>query len=307
MMPWGKIACVVLSCLLVEPAMAAKKKKQYKFQSPDILVLGDSQLTFGSGPAFLKFFSDIKESCNPTEFQAQSLKKLGEGSVGVIGVRSTSLHSWSARRGRLKDKVCKVDRKWRSNAATFGVVNRTNNKYVQIGKGREYQFCKRGKSPFEAMFANKYYDPKLIVLTFLGNSAHRWAGNRKSALKDVEKTMMQLPDDVPCIFMTTAPTYKKKTVDLRMKAQENVKYAFMKNSSRCSFVEGFTEKTVAANLGNKAHFKLRKSGRVKDPFHPNSKAAEKFLAHGMDRICKAVFQQLADERHASLDFGPGPQ
>ena len=119
--------------------------------------------------------------------------------------------------------------------------------------------------------------------------------------------MMQLPDGVPCIFMTTAPTYKKKTVDLRMRAQENVKYAFMKNASRCSFVEGFTEKTVAANLGNKNHFRRRKSGKVRDPFHPNRKAAEKFLSAGMDRICKAVFKQLEDVRHALLQTGPGPQ
>ena len=94
----GKVACVALCCLLAGSAIAAKKKKQFKFRSPDILVLGDSQLAFGSGPAFLDFFSDIKKSCNPNEFQAQSLKKLGDGSVGVIGVRSTSLHSWAARR-----------------------------------------------------------------------------------------------------------------------------------------------------------------------------------------------------------------
>ncbi len=278
-----------------------------KFQSPDILVLGDSQLAFGSGPVFLNFFSNIKNSCMPKRGQVESLKKLGDMSVGIIGVRSTSLASWAARKGRSKDKVCKVDRKWKSNAATFGIVNSTNNKYVQIGEGREYQFCKKGKSPFEVMFAKDYYMPKLLILSFLGNSAHRWAGNRQSALRDVEKTMMQLPRGVPCIFMTTAPTFKKKTVDLRMKAQENVKYAFMKNSSRCSFVEGFTRKTVAANLGNKGHFKQRKSGRVKDPFHPNRKAAEKFFSVEMDRICTAVFNQLQYVQQAQLQIGLGPQ
>ena len=66
-----------------------------------------------------------------------------------------------ARKGRLKDKVCKVDRRWKSNAGTFGVVNSTRNKYVQIGKGVEYQFCKSGKSPFEAMFARGILQPEI--------------------------------------------------------------------------------------------------------------------------------------------------
>lgn len=30
------------------------------FISPEILILGDSQISFGSGPAFLEFFTDIK-------------------------------------------------------------------------------------------------------------------------------------------------------------------------------------------------------------------------------------------------------
>ena len=306
---WVKIVFILLGSLLAGSSWAGDRSSKGKpeFMSPDILVLGDSQLAFGSGPAFLNFFSDIENRCKADKQQAQNLKKLGNMSVGIIGVRSTSLASWSARKGRSKDKVCKVDRKWKSNAATFGIVNSTNNKYVQIGKGDEYQFCEKGKSPFEAMFAKDYYNPKLLILSFLGNSAHRWAGNRKSAFLDVERTMMQLPDGVPCIFMTTAPTFKKKTVDLRMKAQKNVKYAFMKNSSHCSFVEGFTKKTVAANLGNKNHFRRRKSGKVKDPFHPNRKAAEKFLSAGMDRICKAVFNQLENVRHAQLQIGPGPQ
>ncbi|MEP1208912.1 MAG: hypothetical protein ABJM29_13800 [Rhizobiaceae bacterium] len=302
-----KLACVGLGLMLAEPAMAAGKGTKTKFKSPDILVLGDSQLAFGSGPAFLNFFSDIKNRCKPNDSETRSLQKLGNMSVGIIGVRSTSLGSWTTRKGKLKDKVCKVDRKWNANAATFGILNSTRNKYVQIGRGKAYQFCEKGKSPFEAMFAKKYYAPKLLILSFLGNSAHRWAGNRKSAFRDVEKTMMQIPENLPCIFMTTAPTYKKKTVDLRMRAQQNVKYAFMKNSSRCSFVEGFTKQTVAANLGNKKHFRRRKSGKVKDPYHPNRKAAEKFLSVGMDRICRAVFDQLKDMRQAQLDVGPGPQ
>ena len=289
-------------------AEAAKLAEAVKnFQSPDVLVLGDSQMAFGSGRAFLEFFQDIKNRCEPNSRQKMDLEQLNERSVGVIGVRSTSLNAWVARDGKLKDKICKVDRKWRSNAATFGTINTTRNKYVQIGEGVEYQFCAKDKSPFETMFANGYYDPKLLVLSFLGNSAHRWAGNMKSALQDVERTMAQLPPDTPCIFMTTAPAYKKKTVKLRHKAQENIKIAFEKKMSRCSFVEGYTEQTVAANQGNKMHFRLRKSGKVKDPFHPNRKAAEKFLEIEKSRICRAVFAQLGNVQHAQLGSPDGPK
>ncbi len=271
------------------PVIAAPEKE---FQSPDILVLGDSQLSFGSGPVFLDFFQDIKSHCAPEEEKVSLLKKLGHMSVGVIGVRSTSLISWVARDKRGKRTICDVDPKWKVNAGTFGIVNKTKNKYVQIGQGPEYQFCKKGKSPFEAMFEDGYYKPKLLIMSFLGNSASRWARDKNNALRDVNRTMAQLPPGLPCIFMTTAPPYRKKIVDLRLKAQKNVKYAFMKNGSRCSFVEGFTPETIAANLGNKRFFRLKKSGAVKDPFHPNRKAAHKFFSVEMNDICNAVFNQI---------------
>ena len=291
----SSLATGLVLCSAVQGASAAE------YKSPDILVLGDSQLSFGSGPVFLEFFENIKAHCAPNEPQLEDLKQLGEMSVGVIGVRSTSLHSWVARKGRSKGSICDVDPKWKVNAGTFGIVNKTKNKYVQIGQGADYQFCQRNKSPFEAMFREGYYQPKLLIMSFLGNSAGRWARNKKNALRDVERTMQQIPANVPCIFMTTAPSYQKKVVDLRLKAQENVKYAFMKNGSRCSFVEGFTPETIAANQGNRMFFRLNKSGKVKDPFHPNSKGARKFFSVGMNNICQAIFNQIdKPEKKASL-------
>jgi hypothetical protein len=222
-----------------------------EFVSPDILILGDSQISFGSGPAFLEFFKDLKQHCQPNPKQASALKRLGEMKVGVIGVRSTSIHSWTARSGRRKDTICKVDRKWRVNAGTYGFINMTKNKYVQIGKGREYQFCAPKKSAFEHMFREDYYDPKLLLMSFLGNSARRWAESEEAAIEDVTAMMAQLPPDMPCVFMTTAPAYKKRIVDLRLRAQENLMKAFEKTGARCSFVPGATPETVLANQGNK--------------------------------------------------------
>lgn len=35
------------------------------FVSPDIVILDDSQISFGSGPVFLEFFENIKAHCPP--------------------------------------------------------------------------------------------------------------------------------------------------------------------------------------------------------------------------------------------------
>ncbi len=289
----------IMACVtgLLSAAAGAHAKD---FMSPDILVLGDSQISFGSGPAFVEFFTDIKKHCNPDPIQKQQLTSLGEMKVSVIGVRSTSLHSWTARRGRAKGAVCDVDPKWKVNAGAYGYVNQTANQYVQIGRGRNYQFCAAGKSPFEEMFREDYYNPGLLLMSFLGNSAKRWAHNPELAVEDVEKMQAQLPHDIPCIFMTTAPAYKKSITDLRRKAQVNLQAAFEQTGSHCSFVPGVTPQTVAANQGNKKYFRLNKRGMVKDPFHPNKAAAKNFFALEMGGICKAIFDQIGMQ-HPSVN------
>ena len=100
-----------MSALAVSPTQAEQ------FLSPDILILGDSQISFGSGPAFLEFFTDIKKHCHPDDYHKRNLAKLGDMKVAVIGVRSTSLHSWTARKGRAKGKVCDVCLLYTSDAA----------------------------------------------------------------------------------------------------------------------------------------------------------------------------------------------
>jgi len=264
------------------------------FVSPEILILGDSQISFGSGPAFLEFFTDIKKHCSPNPKQLSNLERLGKMRVGVIGVRSTSIGSWIARSGSAKDTICEEDRKWRVNAGTYGFVNMTGNKYVQIGRGKEYQFCAPKKSAFEEMFREDYYNPRLLLMSFLGNSARRWAEDPQTAVRDVEEMMRQLPSETPCIFMTTAPAFKKEIVDLRLKAQKNLMAAFETTDSRCTFVPGATPQTVAANQGNKNYFRLNKRGLVKDPYHPNARAAKNFFALEMNGICNAIFEQIDD-------------
>lgn len=286
------VAIIVLITLGVHsislPTLAADK-----FQQPDILVLGDSQITFGSGPAYLRFFKNLSSYCNPDQKQSEYLEKLGHSTVGVIGVRSSTLSSWTARTNKNKAKVCGVDPKWNINAGAYGIINRTRKEYVQIGRGTQFQFCKKNTSPFEAVFQKENYAPKLLVLSFMGNSAKDWSAHPNIALRDVQKTFRQLPDDLPCIYLTTAPSYTQKSVDIRVKAQENLKKAFVKGDGKCSFVEGISTKTIAANLGNKRHFRRKKSGAVKDPYHPNKRGARKFFSLTKHSICTAVFEQLA--------------
>ena len=185
---------------------------QDAFQSPDVLVLGDSQLSFGAGVAFIEFLKKNSKSCglNPN------------WSIGVLGVRSSSLRAWTARDGGGKKAICDVDPKWKVNAGSFGVINKTKNKYVQIGQGAAYQFCEAGKSPFQSMFAGGYYDPKIFVMAFLGNATERWATSEADALDDVKRTMQDIPSNLPCIFMTTAPGYTPKINGERQKDRKSV-------------------------------------------------------------------------------------
>lgn len=254
------------------------------FKSPDILVLGDSQLSFGAGPAFVDFLTMLEKNCGT--------KGTDDLSVGVIGVRSTSLATWAARSGRAKGPICNVDPKWRVNAGAYGSVNRSGNQFVQIGQGTPYQFCKKGKSAFEAMFENNYYTPRLVILFFLGNAAERWAGSAQATLQDVRETLRQIPGNVPCIFMTTAPPYGQKVLDLRLDAQANLQKAFASAGGRCTFIPAITDTTIAANLGRKESFRRHKSGKVKDPFHPTEAAAGKFLNLSRGKLCRAIMSQL---------------
>lgn len=269
------------------------------FESPDILVLGDSQISFGSGPAFVDFMENLEVNCEPNRREKQLLNVLDTSNVGVIGVRSTSLHSWTARSGAAKGSVCDIDPKWKVNAGTYGVVNKTENQFKQMGQGRNYQFCKKGQSPFEAMFEPSYYAPKLLVLTFLGNSTKRWQTEPELTKRDVQLMAKQLPSDIPCVFMTTAPAYKPSISDRRFKAQTNIRKAMKQSGNRCVFVDGLTEATMAANHGNKSFFRLNKSGGVKDPYHPNKRGARQHLELIAPQLCEAIFTALDGKRPKS--------
>jgi len=250
--------------------------------APDVLILGDSQLTFGAGEAFLDEIQSIAGSCGLQ----------GGATTGIIGVRSSAISSWTGKGKAAKGAICDVDPKWNVNAAAYGSLSPGENPYVQIGRGAQFQFCRPGLSPLQSVFAERGYAPDLFVMFLLGNAAGRWANSADAALQDVRALMADLPKGQPCIFMTSAPPYREKEVGLRQQAQDNIERAFTKADSRCSFVPGFTAQTIRENQGNAANFRRNGSGAVKDPFHPTERAARKFLKLQRGALCKAIQHQL---------------
>jgi hypothetical protein len=250
--------------------------------APDVLILGDSQLTFGAGEALVDALAAMAGSCG-----------LGAGaSTGVIGVRSSAITSWTGQSASAKGAICNVDPKWKVNAGAYGSLSPGKNPYVQIGRGAQFQLCRPGVSPLEAVFQDGYYAPQLVIFFMMGNAAERWAADPGAAVQDVRALMADMPKGQPCVFMTSAPPYKEKVVRLRQKAQDNIEKAFAKTGSHCSFVPGFTAATIAENQSNAANFRRKSSGAVKDPYHPTEAAARRFLKLQRKALCKAIMTQL---------------
>lgn len=250
--------------------------------APDILILGDSQLTFGAGEAFLDLLSGMADSCG-----------LEPGATtGVIGVRSSAITSWTGTTKAAKGAICDVDPKWKVNAGAYGKLSQGENPYVQIGKGAQFQFCRPGMSPLQAVFADGYYAPDLVIFFMMGNATERWASDPGAALQDARALVADLPPDQPCIFMTSAPPYKEKAVKERKEAQDNIAAAFATAGRQCSFVPGFTAETIAENQGNAANFRRSSSGKVKDPYHPTEAGARRFLKLQRGALCAAIAKEL---------------
>lgn len=250
--------------------------------APNVLILGDSQLTFGAGAAFLDEMQAMAGSCGLKD----------DATIGIVGVRSSAIVSWTAQSKAAKGAICDVDPKWNVNAAAYGTLSQGKNPYVQIGRGAQFQFCSPQWSPLQSVFRDGYYAPDLLILFMLGNATERWADSPEAALQDVRALMKNLPEDQPCIFMTTAPPFNETVVRLRQKAQDNIERAFAQTDSQCSFVPGFTAATIRENRGNAANFRRNASGAVKDPFHPTESAARKFLKLQRAALCKAITREM---------------
>ena len=257
------------------------------FKTPEILMLGDSQLSFGAGEVVLDFFDNLKMRCEGIVDQAMLLEELQKMRTTLIGARSSSLQSWTTTSGWAYDRLCKKDKNWGVNASIWGHGREKNVPYIQIGEHKDYQFCQSGKTPIQAMF-DAGYNPNLLIFNILGNNAKRWAGNPKNAEADVMKFIEQTPAHIPCIYMTTLPIHTKRRNTLRFKAQEAIKAAFEKAGNRCAFVQTLDKQTISLVQGHNKYFKRKKNGKVKDPFHPQKAAARKVYKLKSEEICKAI-------------------
>ena len=280
MPPQMKLLCIAMGLALAPIQSTAQTK-------PDILILGDRQISFGAGEVYLDFFDNLERNCAGTLSKAQ-LKDLGQRHTLAVGVRSTSLHSWAARNGKAKDTICEVDKKYGVNAGAYGINGRPDRKFIQIGKERGFQYCRNGKSAFESAFSDAADTPKLLVLNFLGNAEKRWADSQKTTNTDVRNTLQQIPEGVPCVVLTTAPVFSKATNDKRMAAQDNLARALKSAGNRCPLVKGYTPQTRRAIEGKKRFFRQDKNGKIIDRHHPSKAAIRHLIKSSGPALCKAI-------------------
>ncbi|QUJ75200.1 SGNH/GDSL hydrolase family protein [Sulfitobacter albidus] len=249
----------------------------------EILVLGDSQISFGAGGAYTRFFGALGANC------AGLPPRYARAKAAAIGVRSSALHHWTAADGPARGTVCDVDPTFGVNAGAYGVTS-PGRSYVQIGTDPAYPFCPTGRSPLQAVFDAPAHDPDLVVLAFLGNGAARWQ-SPATARADWAAARAQLPADVACLVMTTIPAYVPADNRRRAVAQGHLGDA-VRASGRCAFVPGLTDTTLGAFENNPAHFRTDAAGTVTDPRHPTARSAARFFELQTPALCAALARAL---------------
>lgn len=290
--PFLVCAAVVLAALAAAIIYRSLAPQPRSTLSTEILVLGDSQLSFGAGPVLSAFFGDLPNQCRAHVDVPDAVDVLAGKRFAMIGTRSTSLQSWTTNAGRAWELLCHKDQRWGVNASTWGTVKPLSKRYVQIGEGAHFQFCRTPETPLQNLFATGYYAPALLMIFVGGNGAERLAGDPAMARRDVAALIADLPANTGCVFMMTAPVYPKTLNDQRVVAQANLRAAFARHGGRCAFVDGHTRATRAAIEGQSRFFRRREDGTVKDPYHANEEAAARFLEHRRGPLCRALVDQL---------------
>ena len=212
--------------------------------------------------------------------------------VGVMGVRSTSIHSWVSRDWKYKKFVCQPDPKWQVNARLYGWPKRTDGTYVQLGRARGFRICKPNKSALEVMFKKSAPAPKLLLLFFTGNSVHRWANARKL-------TGQRHPQASPANAGIQCLHHHDDCADISPEGQSPAhevtnRFASGTRIRRVALClhSGIQQETVATFQNNRRYYRRRKSGSVKDPYHPNNPGARKFVALKRKELCRATLNAL---------------
>ncbi|MEO0730685.1 MAG: hypothetical protein AAFY64_09910 [Pseudomonadota bacterium] len=287
---WLFARTVVAAFAIVSLGSTSAQASQAAKPPLDIMILGDSQLSFGSGEAFLRFFTNLPKSCAGTGLSRSALDLMADKTVGIMGVRSTGLHTWLSKTRRGKRMICVKDPTGLVNASAYGAA-RQKQKWVQVGESPKHRFCKPGRSALSELTRPNALRAKLMIFNFLGLSAARWR-DRKRLAADLAELNRQLPAETGCLLLTTAPTYRADINAPRLRAQKHLKALLGDGRQRCSYVPGLTSRTVTAMQGNRALYYKHKNGRVKDPYHPNDAGAATFLRLRKRAICSAVSKAL---------------
>ena len=292
---WIALAFVLLISVAIL-VLVSRYADQRSPLTTDILVLGDSQLSFGAGPVLENFFQNLAQQCGGDIQHPSDLELLRGRRFAMIGTRSTSLQSWIANSGRAWELLCHKDKTWGVNASAWGTVKPPEKRYVQIGEGKYFQFCRPPKTPLQNLFAAGYYRPALVLIFVGGNGSGRLARSRSAAEGDVSRLMDEFPANTGCIFMMTAPVLSNADNEIRRLAQANLQAAFEAHGKRCTFVKGHTPATRSAIEGQVQYFRRDEDGNVKDPHHANKDAAMAFLALRRSALCQALVGQLRASR-----------
>ena len=277
------IAFVVLLHLYTAGSTDAASSTSNQDGSARVLILGDSQISFGAGGPYTAFFSSLHKACPgvPAKFR--------KATAAAVGVRSTSLHHWTATTTAKRRPLCDIDKKYGVNAGAYGITS-SDKTFVQIGQNKAYPFCPSGRPALQAALNSQ--KPDLIVLSFLGNAVERWQ-SEPAARADWTDTEALIPPDTACLVMTTLPSISAKTNAYRLRAQAHLSQS-VQASVRCSFVSGLTPETRKTFEGNARLFRTNSSGRVTDGNHPTTKSTQLFLRLRKPALCAALSRILSD-------------
>ncbi len=289
MMKAAAVALVALAAAaLIEPRVAFADGAR-------ILVIGDSQISFGSGPVLEDFFNNLPLRCADAGLERVEAQRLQGATAGLIGVRATGLHMWLSHSAEGKKMLCEKDPTGLVNASVWGTA-RHKAQWIQIGETPGFGYCRRGTSVLEALIGSEAEPPDLLVLHFMGLSAWRWS-KIDNVRTDFEHLADQLPPDMGCVVFTTAPGYTQKINGPRLAAQRHLDTVLGDGKGRCRYVPGLTTETVALIQGRPERFYRTPAGRVKDAFHPNEGAARAFLESRRRPLCRAIAAALPATRH----------
>lgn len=297
-----KTTKILLASSLFAITASLSSASAQSLADPDLLVIGDSQILFRGGPAYVDHFSKLADTCGALiPERATDFKTHFTGAVGVAGVRAAAINSWLAREGKEKDALCVPQKSWPKNTRGFGVLHTPDQKFHQTGSDGNYPLCQPDQSPLEALFKGVATKPKLLVFAILGGYSRKWAKDEALAQKHAAELAAQVPENTSCLYLTTAPSYSGKQNAPRRKGQDHFFDGIEKAPGACLPVKGLTDETISAFQGNSKFYKTRDDGTVRDVFHPNDLGVRTFLNKVTPAMCQALVTLMDRDQTATLE------